>query len=219
MAAYFSTHDMSYGRAEFERDLAVSHETAERLETYRALLAEWSARFDLIGPKELDRFWQRHAFDSAQLLSFAPGAKRWIDLGSGAGFPGLVIACLLADTPGAEITLVESSTKKSGFLREVVRATETPVKVFAQRIEDFTAMDRSRYDVVTARALAPLPRLIEHAKPILDRGAQGLFPKGASFDAELAAASKALRAGGFKADVLESKSDPRGRIIRITKAA
>ncbi|MES1201201.1 MAG: 16S rRNA (guanine(527)-N(7))-methyltransferase RsmG [Pseudomonadota bacterium] len=208
-----------YGIDDFQRDCAVSRETAERLETYRALLAEWSPRFDLIGPKELDRFWQRHAFDSAQLLALAPQAKRWADLGTGAGFPGLVIACMLADTPGAEIALVESSTKKAGFLDEVIRATGAPAKVFAVRIEDFTKADRSRYDVVTARALAPLMRLIEHAKPILDRGAQGLFLKGSSFEAELADASKALRAGGFKADVLESRSDPRARVIRIRRAA
>ncbi|HVZ99504.1 MAG TPA: 16S rRNA (guanine(527)-N(7))-methyltransferase RsmG [Caulobacterales bacterium] len=205
-----------YGAAEFARDCAVSRETAERLETYRALLAEWSKRFDLIGPNELDRFWPRHALDSAQLVSFAPNAKRWADLGTGAGFPGLVIACVLAETPGAEVSLVESSTKKADFLNTVIKATNAPAKVFPVRIEDFNKADRSRYDVVTARALAPLMRLIEHAKPILDRGAQGLFLKGSSFEAELAAASKALGAGGFKADVLESRSDPRGRVIRIT---
>ncbi|HVY86306.1 MAG TPA: 16S rRNA (guanine(527)-N(7))-methyltransferase RsmG [Caulobacterales bacterium] len=210
---------MNYGRADFERDAAVSRETAERLETYRALLAEWSRRFDLIGPNELDRFWRRHALDSAQLVALAPNAKRWVDLGTGAGFPGLVIACMLAETPGADISLVESSTKKAGFLRAVIEATGVPAKVFALRIEDFTKADRSRYDVVTARALAPLKRLIEHAKPILDRGAQGLFLKGSSFEAELADASEALKGGAFRADVLESRSDPRGRIIRITKAA
>src|SRR5262249_20490813 len=99
-------------------------------------------------------------------------------------------------------------------------ATEVglPAKVFNTRIEDFRAGE-GRYDVVTARALAPLPRLMAYAKPILDRGAIGLFPKGANLDAELAAASDVLNGGAYQADVLESLSDPRGRIVRITKAA
>lgn len=209
---------MEYGPAELQRDLAVSQETVERLVTYRRLLAEWSARMNLIGPKELDLFWSRHVLDSAQLLKFAPEAKHWVDLGAGAGFPGLVLACLLADTPGAAVHLVEATGKKAKFLQAVTDELALPVKVFNVRIEDFRAGE-GPYDVVTARALAPLPRLIAYAKPILDRGAIGLFPKGANLDAELAAASDALNGGAYRADVLESLSDPRGRIVRISKAA
>jgi 16S rRNA (guanine527-N7)-methyltransferase len=209
---------VTYSRAEFERDLGVSRETSERLETHRRLLAEWSGRMNLVGPKELEAYWSRHALDSAQLIKLAPDAMRWVDLGSGAGFPGLVIACLLAGAPGKSVHLVESTGKKAAFLRAVAEAAELPVKVFNQRIEDFGAGE-GPYDVVTARALAPLPRLILYAKPILDRGAQGLFHKGADLDAELAAAKDALNGGAYRADVLESLSDPRGRIVRITKAA
>ncbi|HRK64499.1 MAG TPA: 16S rRNA (guanine(527)-N(7))-methyltransferase RsmG [Terricaulis sp.] len=210
---------MSYGPAEFQRDLGlpVSRETIARLETHFRLLGEWSERMNLVGPKELEAFWSRHALDSAQLVALAPDAKRWVDLGSGAGFPGLVIAAFLAGRPGASMHLVESTGKKAAFLRAVAEGAGLPVTVFNERIEAFGA-GQGPYDVVTARALAPLPRLIPYAKPILDRGAIGLFHKGADLDAELAAANDALLGGAFRADVLESLSDPRGRIVRITKA-
>lgn len=209
---------MSFGRGEFERDTGVSRETAERLETYRRLLADWSERINLVGPRELQGFWSRHALDSAQLIKLAPDARRWVDLGAGAGFPGLVVAALLAGEPGAAVHLVESTGKKCAFLRVVIDEAGLPAKVFNQRIETFGAGEGD-YEVVTARALAPLPRLIGYAKPLLDRGAQGLFHKGADLDAELAAAKDALGGGGFRADVLESVSDPRGRIVRVTKFA
>ena len=211
---------MSYGPAELIRDLGVSRETVERLEAHRRLLADWSSRMNLMGPKELepDRYWRRHVLDCAQLVRIAPEARRWADLGAGAGFPGLIVACLLADQPGAAIHLVESTGKKARFLEEAVGAIGLPARVFNLRIEEFGAGEGA-YDVVTARALAPLLRILEHAKPILDRGAQGLFHKGADTDAELAAAKNALNGGAYRADVLESLSDPRGRIVRIRKAA
>ena len=211
---------MSYGPQEFARELGlpVSQETIDRLETYRRLLVEWSERMNLVGPKELELFWSRHALDSAQLLKFAPEAKSWVDLGSGAGFPALVVASFLAGQPDASVHLVESIGKKAKFLMAVAEEAGLPATVFNLRIEDF-GRGKDRYDVVTARALAPLPRLIPYAKPILDRGAIGLFHKGADLEAELAAAKDVLNGGAFRADVLESISDPRGRIVRITKAA
>lgn len=211
---------MSYGPQEFAQDLGlpVSQETLDRLETYRRLLVEWSERMNLVGPKELELFWSRHALDSAQLLKFAPGAKSWVDLGSGAGFPALVVASFMAGQPDTSVHLVESIGKKAKFLMAVAAEAGLPATVFNLRIEDFKA-GKGRYDVVTARALAPLPRLIPYAKPILDRGAIGLFHKGADLEAELAAAKDVLNGGAFRADVLESISDPRGRIVRITKAA
>lgn len=171
---------------------------------------------NLVGPKELELYWGRHALDCAQLPKLAPDAKRWVDLGAGAGFPGIILACLLADTPGASVHLVEATGKKAKFLEECIRVIGLPAKVFNDRIEDFRAGE-GPYDVVTARALAPLPRLMGYAKPILDRGAQGLFLKGADLDAELAA-TNALNGGAYQVDVLESISDPRGRVLRITKA-
>ncbi len=204
-----------YGKAEFMRDTGASAEASNRLELHREMIRE--APMNLMGPKELDLYWQRHALDSAQLVKHAPDAKRWIDLGAGAGFPGIVLAALLADVPGAEIHMIESTGKKASFLRETIERLGLNAHVFNMRIEEFGAGE-GRYDVVCARALAPLPRLIEHAKPFLDRGAQGLFHKGANIDAELADARHAL-GGAYKVDVLESLSDPSGRIIRITKAA
>lgn len=207
-----------YTRDDFIRDTGVSHETAERLETHRALLAEWSGRMNLVGPKELEQYWKRHALDCAQLVKLAPRARRWVDLGSGAGFPGLVIAALLAEKPGAVVHLVEATAKKAAFLREAARAMAVPAEVFNVRIEAFEGGQKrgaDRYDVVTARALAPLSRLTLYAKPILDRGAQGLFLKGADIDAELAAAGLAQNGGAYRVDVVESVSDPRGRVVRI----
>jgi 16S rRNA (guanine527-N7)-methyltransferase len=205
-----------YNQANLQRDLGVSRETIHRLETHLRLLAEWSQQMNLVGPKELELYWGRHALDCAQLLRLAPEAKRWVDLGAGAGFPGIILACLLADMPGASVHLVEATGKKARFLEEVIRVIGLPAKVFNDRIEAFGAGE-GPYDVVTARALAPLPRLMGYAKPILDRGAQGLFLKGADLDAELAA-TNALNGGAYQVDVLESISDPRGRVLRITKA-
>jgi 16S rRNA (guanine527-N7)-methyltransferase len=213
---------VSYGPEDFQRDIRfhVPRETIERLSTHRRLLETWSQRMNLVGPKELDAFWRRHALDSAQLVALAPGAKRWVDLGSGAGFPGLVVASFLADQPDSSMHLVESTGKKSAFLRAVAEEARLPVKVFSQRIEAFGAGE-GPYEVVSARALAPLNRLIPYAKPILDRGATGLFHKGADLDAELAAAENVLNGGAsgakYRADVLESLSDPRGRIVRVTR--
>lgn len=209
---------MSYGPDQFQAQFHVPRETMERLETHRRFLADWSERMNLVGPKELEAYWSRHAQDSAQIVQLAPKAKRWVDLGSGAGFPGLTIACLVAAEPDVSVHLVESTGKKAAFLRAVAEEAELPIKVFNQRIEDFGAGE-GPYDVVTARALAPLPRLIGYAKPILDRGATGLFHKGADLDAELAAARDVLNGGAYQADVLESLSDPRGRIVRVTRVS
>src|SRR5215510_1547051 len=118
-AARLGTGLVTYGPAEFQRDLPfhVPRETIDRLETHRRLLQDWSGRMNLVGPKELEAFWQRHALDSAQLVALAPQAKRWADLGSGAGFPGLVVAAFVAGQPGASVHLVESTGKKAAFLR------------------------------------------------------------------------------------------------------
>lgn len=213
----------AYTAQDFARDLAVSPATLERIHAYLALLAEASQRMNLIGPNELENFWDRHALDCAQLVRLAPDARRWLDLGSGAGLPGIILACMLADAHGAEIHMIEATAKKAQFLRETIAALHLPAQVFNLRIEDFGATlpreGQGRYDVVTARAVAPLKRLIAYAKPILASGAQGLFHKGAGADAELAAAKHALDGGAsgvsYRADVLESMSSPRGRIIRI----
>lgn len=204
-----------YGPEDFMEDLAVPRETCERLERHRQLLQRWSSRINLIGPRELDAYWGRHALDCAQLVRHAPGALRWVDMGSGAGFPGIVVGCVLVDTPGVRVDLVETNPKKAAFLREAIRETGAPCRVLNESIDDVAAADET-YDIVTARAFAPLPRIISSAKPILDRGAIGLFLKGAEYRAELAVAAE--EGWSIQVEALDSLSDPDGRILRIEGA-
>jgi 16S rRNA (guanine527-N7)-methyltransferase len=205
----------TYGPQDLQRDLGLSDAAIARIAQHRAALAEWSQRMNLIGPKELDQYWRRHALDSAQLIQHAPEAKRWVDLGAGAGFPGLILAAILADTPGAEVLLIESIAKKAAFLREAAQLMGVPAKVLHGRVEDLVKGLKA-VDVVTARAFAPLPRIMDYATPLLGRGALGLFLKGADLEAELAAA----QAAGWRleAEARPSLSDPRGRILMVRRA-
>jgi 16S rRNA (guanine527-N7)-methyltransferase len=194
--------------------LSVSRETLERLEAYRTLLSKWAPRINLIGASTLDQFWDRHVLDSAQLLEVAgPSALRWVDVGTGAGFPGLVIAALLADTPGAHVRLVEPNLKRCAFLREAARALAAPVTVDDAKIEALTPDSR---DVFTARAFAPLPRLLPVAAPWADAGARILLLKGEDLWAEVQEASTHWR---FQTIETPSLSDPRGRIVEIKDLA
>ena len=207
---------------ELLRAVGVSHETCERLETHRALLADWNARMNLVGPNELHNYWSRHALDCAQLLALAPeGAKTVLDLGSGAGFPGLVTAAQLADVSGARVDLVEKSPKKSAFLRAAAEAMGVPARVPPLNAADLPDAD---YDVILARAFAPLPRLMDHARRFLTRGAIGLFPKGSGFASELTAAGftpngGAFSSGSMRAELLVSQTNPEARVIRIWSPA
>src|SRR5437763_13440626 len=137
----------------------VSRETEARLDRYVALLREWQAKTNLIAPSTLPNLWTRHISDSLQLLSLAPSAKTWIDLGSGGGFPGVVLACALAETPGAMVHLVERNTKKASFLREALRLTNSRGTVHCADIADSVDRITRPVDCVTARALAPLHTL------------------------------------------------------------
>jgi 16S rRNA (guanine527-N7)-methyltransferase len=194
----------------------VSRETWERLEQFVELLLKWQNSTNLIASSTLPQVWTRHIADSLQLLALAPDARTWIDLGAGAGFPGLVIACALAKIPGAEIHLVESNQKKASFLREAARILSLPAIVHAQRIEDFVAEQTQPFDVVTARALAPLDQLIGYAIPLLKTGAIGLFPKGQDVGAELTQAAKSW---SIEAELVPSKTDPHGRIVLVHHVA
>jgi 16S rRNA (guanine527-N7)-methyltransferase len=158
--------------------IPVSRETGERLQIYVDLLDRWRRVVNLVSDSSFCRVWTRHVADSAQLLRLAPQARVWVDMGSGAGFPGMVIAIQLADVDGALVHLVESDRRKSAFLREAARATGAPAIVHNSRIEDAEPLIGGLVDAVTARALAPLPRLIAFATLWLDRGAVGVFPQG-----------------------------------------
>jgi 16S rRNA (guanine527-N7)-methyltransferase len=207
-----SLGDLAVDRARALALTPVSRETAGRLERFVALLLDWQQRINLIASSTEPTIWTRHIADSLQLLALAPQARTWVDLGSGAGFPGLVIACALANTPGARVHLVESSTKKAAFLREAVQAIDAPVDVHALRISDFVARTPAGIEVVTARALAPLTGLLDAAYPLLKTGARGLFPKGQYVDAEL---TEAARCWSIEAAVVPSRTDPAGRIVCV----
>jgi len=168
----------------------VSRETEERLDRFVALLREWQAKTNLVAPSTLPHLWTRHIADALQLLSLAPSAKVWIDLGSGGGFPGVVLACALAQTPGATVHLVERIAKKAAFLREAIRLTGAPGNVHLADIGDTVERFAGPVDCVTARAVAPLNQLIGFAEPLVRRGAKALFLKGQDVEAELTEATK-----------------------------
>ena len=168
----------------------VSRETEARLDRYVDLLREWQAKTNLVAPSTLPNLWTRHISDSLQLLSLAPSATRWVDLGSGGGFPGVVLACALAETPGANIQLVERNAKKAAFLREALRVTQGAGTVHLADIGDIVDRIDGPIDCVTARALAPLHQLLGFAEPLVGKGARALFPKGQDVEAELTEATK-----------------------------
>ena len=168
----------------------ISRETQDRLDRYIALLREWQAKTNLVAPSTLPQLWTRHIADSLQLVDLAPSAKRWADLGSGGGFPGIVLACAMAGTPGASVHLVERIAKKAAFLREAVRVTASPGLVHLAEIGDNVDRITGPVDCVTARALAPLHQLIGFAEPLMRQGAKALFPKGQDVEAELTEAAK-----------------------------
>jgi 16S rRNA (guanine527-N7)-methyltransferase len=168
----------------------VSRETEARLDRYVDLLREWQAKTNLVAPSTLPNLWTRHIADSLQLLALAPSAKTWTDLGSGGGFPGVVLACALAETPDAMVHLVERNAKKAAFLREALRVTASPGTVHLADIGDIVDRIIGPVDCVTARAVAPLHQLIGFAEPLVRQGAKAFFLKGQDVEAELTEATK-----------------------------
>ena len=192
--------------------LAVSRETSARLDRLVELLLEWQQTRNLIAASTIPTIWTRHIADSLQLLELAPEARIWVDLGSGAGFPGLVLACALADRPGAEVHLVESTGKKCAFLQAAADDLRLPAKIHCQRLENFIPAFPIKAHVVTARALAPLPKLLELAFPLLKRGATGLFLKGQDVVSELTKTSKCWI---IRYELVPSRTDDRARIVVV----
>jgi 16S rRNA (guanine527-N7)-methyltransferase len=179
------------GPEDFAEAFKVPRETIHRLIRYADLLTEWQGRQNLVSARTLGEVWDRHFADSAQLLSLAPDAELWLDLGSGAGFPGLVIAILQANHARFRMHLVESTAKKCAFLSEVARATEAPVEVHCMRIEELSRHATSlKPEIIGARAVAPLPRLLELAAPWFRPGVKGLFLKGRAAKQEIEAAKR-----------------------------
>ncbi len=194
----------------FAELVAVSRETLARLETYSDLLTRWSARINLVGRDTLPDLWRRHILDSAQLYRFIPSSARTlIDLGSGAGLPGLVLAILGVRS----VELVEADSRKAAFLREAARVTGAEVTIRPCRIQ---AVPPHPVDVVTARACAPLDRLLDLAAPFLEPHSLCLFPKGERFNEELTLARKAWT---MNVSVERSLSDRRGVVLRLQQVA
>ena len=192
----------------FQRLTACTDAQLSDLKRFQELLAEWNAVMNLVGPATLPTYWNRHAWDSAQLLKLAPEARTWADLGAGAGLPGVVLAILLKDTPGSRVHLVESMTKRCKFLRAVVDELQLPAQIHNVRAETLDL----KVDVVTARACAPMVRLLGYAQPYLKRGATAWFLKGQDVATELVEAATYWK---FESDLRPSLSDPRGQIVQV----
>lgn len=196
--------------------LPVSRETAERLALYVALLRQWNPSKNLVSASTLDHVWDRHIADCLQLATIS-SARHWVDMGSGGGLPGLVLAAVLAER-GGTVHCIESKLGKAAFLREAGRQMKVPVVVHPERIEavlNHWPTDRP-VEVVTARALAPLPQLLTLGKTLLKSGTIGLFPKGQDVDAELTEATKYWN---FNHELRASVTDPAARIVLVSDLA
>ncbi len=208
------TAALARDRAAALRLMPVSRETIERLDAFVALLLQWQAKTNLVAPSTLPQLWTRHIADSLQLFSIAPHLGTWIDLGSGGGFPGIVVACALSSVDG-EMHLVERNGKKAAFLREVLRVTGAPGIVHPVDIADFVDSFSAPADYITARAVAPLKVLLDLSAPLIARGATALFLKGQDVEAELTEATKYWK---LKHRLHLSLTSPGSFIVEITAA-
>ncbi len=190
----------------------VSRETFDRLVAFEQLFLKWNRSINLAAPSTLDDVWGRHILDSAQLARIAPDAKRWADLGSGGGFPGLVLAFLLVEREGASIDLVESNRKKASFLQAVIGQFGLPARVVARRIDDSYTLV-SAPEIVTARALAALPALLDLSAPWLTKGSRALFHKGRDYRAEV---EESAHRWAFDLVEHPSMTDAHGVILEVT---
>jgi 16S rRNA (guanine527-N7)-methyltransferase len=207
--------DLSADRSNALKLTPVSRETGEQLDRFVELFLRWQSAVQLVAKSTLPQLWTRHVADSLQLLDLAAGAKVWADLGSGGGFPGVVLAIALKEKPGAQVHLIESDQRKSAFLREAVRALELPAMIHVKRIEEVDPAALPGLEAVTARALAPMPALLQLAAPFLETGAKGLFMKGANVENELTEATKSWK---IQSTIVPSKTDAAGRIVIVERA-
>ena len=200
-----------FGPEDLKDHVDVSRETLDRLQIIVAELDAWRRKTNLIGPAEFGRVWRRHVLDSIQLQPHVPVSGHTIDLGSGSGFPALVLAACAAD-PGARFSLVESVGKKCAFLRAATQAADLPAKVIQGRVE---AIHPVQADCITARAFAPLPKLIEYAEPWFRQGAYGVIPKGRRWQEEL---TDALESWRFAYEAIPSVSGD-GAVLKISEVS
>jgi 16S rRNA (guanine527-N7)-methyltransferase len=191
-------------------------ETLRRLEIYASLLEKWQRAINLVGNSSLDDLWVRHFADSLQVAEAVPEARRWLDLGSGAGFPGLVTAIKYAGEPGALVHLVEANQRKCAFLRNVIRETSAPAIVHCGQLEKILPALDEKIDAVSARGLAPLDALLGYAEKFIDQGAVGVFSKGKLFEAEL---TDSLTAGKYLITTIASQTSPAARLVMVRRSA
>jgi 16S rRNA (guanine527-N7)-methyltransferase len=205
------------GPADFAAAFAVPRETVEKLEVYADLLRQWQRAVNLVAPSTLDDVWHRHFADSAQLLARGRNAKKWLDLGSGGGFPGLVIAILLANHKNQFVHLIESNSRKCAFLSEVVRRTGAAAEIHEGRVEHFARGGQiGPVDVVTSRALAPLKLLLELAHGFCSERTLGLFLKGRDARQEI---DEALLRWRFEYTCVPSRTSGEGMIVEVGNLA
>jgi 16S rRNA (guanine527-N7)-methyltransferase len=211
--ADFNVPDLVADRSRALALTPVSRETIERLDRFVELLLSRQRVTNLISSSTIPQLWTRHIADSLQLIDLAPDARVWIDVGTGGGFPGLVIACALAGGSGVAVHLIESNMKKAAFLREAADAIGIPAMVHCTRVEDFAKSFKGHVDVVSARAVAPLKLLLLLCFPLLRKnGVTGLFPKGQNAQLELGEAANSWK---MKVELIPSRTDPAGRIVVI----
>lgn len=203
---------MAYNAEDFAKETNVSRETLTEYQAWHALLLKWNKKINLVSPSALDDFWRRHALDSWQLTPYMHDRPlNFIDLGSGAGFPGIALAIAAkTQNPQSHVLMVESAGKKASFLRTVIRDLNLPASVTSERAEEIVSKP---YDVVSARAFAPLDRLLNYAQPFWGEGTIGLFLKGGNVQDELTEADKSWRYGR---EIIPSLSDSTGCILKVT---
>jgi 16S rRNA (guanine527-N7)-methyltransferase len=206
--------DLSADRAKALALTPVSRETEARLDKFVALLLERQQAMNLIGGSTIPQIWTRHVADSLQLLPLFPDAKVWVDVGSGGGFPGIAIACALADKPGSCVHLVESVGKKAKFLDDLVHALGLTAVVHHERFEKFGESFVQPVHVITARAVASLKTLCDQSHALISRGAAAAFHKGLDVEAELTEAAKYWT---IESEKVPSKTDSRGTIVIVRR--
>jgi 16S rRNA (guanine527-N7)-methyltransferase len=190
----------------------LSPETEQRFAIYVELLKKWQKTINLVAASTLPHIWTRHFADSLQVQAAAPDARLWVDLGSGAGFPGLVTAIRLAGDPRAKVHLIEADQRKCAFLREVSRETGAPTVIHPGRIESVAQKIDEPIEAVSARALAPLPDLVAYAAEFLEKGAVGLFLKGQDIACEL---TDSALLSTYEISISESVTSPSGRLVTV----
>ena len=206
--------DSAFAASDFAALSDVSRETFEDFQSYEALLAKWNRKINLVSPAAAKDFWGRHALDSWQITRhLPPNFENCLDLGSGAGFPGIALAIYCKERGQGKVTLVESAGKKANFLRAVIRDLKLPAQVWADRAEK---LPPKPYDIITARAFAPLPRLLTYAHPFWGNGTIALLLKGQGVQDELTQASQAWI---YQATTKESLSDSAGCVLEIKDLA